>query len=247
VLIRDLNLRGPRMVGGQPYKDRDGRVLYADTILANGSANNNNQRRITTFRGVSFSEGLIEVTNQSEDYNYTISGQLARRFSEAFEATVGYTYMRSRDLQSLTSDRAISNWRNGRQLSESHDDLVTSPSVFERPHRILAYGTYTMPWKLTDVSFYYEGMSGFNMTYVALGDLNGDGYNGNDPIYVPVDATNANEIRIGTGTGTSFQQNAAMAQAFDDFISSQKCLDDQRGSIMKRDSCLTPFQHRFDV
>jgi outer membrane receptor protein involved in Fe transport len=247
VLVRDLNLRGPRMAGGQPYTDRHGRVLYADTILANGNINNNNQRRITTFRGVSFSEGLIEVSNQSEDYNYTISGQLARRFSDAFEATVGYTYMRSRDVQSLTSDRAISNWRNGRQLSESHDELVTSPSVFERPHRVIAYGTYTLPWKLTDVSFYYEGMSGFNMTYVALGDLNGDGYNGNDPIYVPRNAADANEVRIGTGTGTAFQQNAAMAQAFDDFISSQKCLDDQRGSIMKRDSCLTPFQHRFDV
>src|SRR2546425_3599360 len=38
-------------------------------------------------------------------------------------------------VQSLTSDRAISNWRNGRQLSVSHDDLVTTTSDFSRPHR----------------------------------------------------------------------------------------------------------------
>jgi len=170
VLIRDLNLRGPRLVGGHPYRDRYGRVLYADTILANGNVINNNQRRILTYRGVSFSEGLIEVTNQSEDYHYTISAQLTRRFSDAFEATVGYTFMRSRDVQSLTSDRAISNWRNGRQLATSHDDLTPTTSYFDRPHRIVAYGTYTLPWKLTDVSLYYEGISGVPFSYVANGD-----------------------------------------------------------------------------
>jgi outer membrane receptor protein involved in Fe transport len=248
VLIRDLNLKGPRLVNGQPYKDVNGRVLYADTITAAGAANNNNQRVITTFRGVSFSEGLIEVSNQSADYNYTVSGQLAHRFSNSLETTLAYTYMRSEDVQSLTSDRAISNWRNGRQLSGSHDEMTTAPSVFSRPHRVLAYGTWTLPWKLTDVSFYYEGSSGVPLSYVVNnGDLNGDGYNGNDLIYVPRDATDSNEFRIGTGTGTAFVQNLASAQAFDDFISDQKCLNDQRGQIMKRDSCRSPFQHRMDV
>src|SRR5690606_18577065 len=97
VLIRDANIRGPRMVNGQPYTDRDGRVLYADTISASGSVTNNNQRWITNLRGAAFNEGIIELTNQSEDYNYSISAQLNRRFSENFEATVAYTYMQSKD------------------------------------------------------------------------------------------------------------------------------------------------------
>src|SRR5205814_2071194 len=37
VLIRNLNIKGPRQVAGQPYTDRDGRVLYADTISASGA------------------------------------------------------------------------------------------------------------------------------------------------------------------------------------------------------------------
>jgi hypothetical protein len=248
VLVRDANLRGPRMAGGQVYKDRDGRVLYADTILANGNLDLNraNQRWITSLRGVNFTEGIIQVTNQSVDFNYSISGQLNRRFSDRLEGTLAYTYMVSEDVQSLGSDRAISNWRNGRQLSESHDDLVTSPSVYSRPHRFLTYGTYSMPWG-TDLTLYYEAQSGSVMTYVASGDLNGDGYNGNDPMYVPRNATDANEIRIGTGVGTAFVQNAVAAQAFDRFISSQECLNEQRGSIMKRNSCRTPFSHRIDL
>ena len=59
------------------------------------------------------SEGVIEVTNQSKDYSYSIATGLRRRFGETLNAGVSYTYMQSYDLQSLTSDRAISNWRNG--------------------------------------------------------------------------------------------------------------------------------------
>lgn len=247
VLVRDLNLKGPRTVGGQPYTDRDGRVLYADTIFANGGVDNANQRWVTSMGGAAFNEGMIQVTNQSEDYNYSISTQLNRRFSDRLEATLAYTFLRSKDVQTLNSDRAISIWRNSRQLATDHGDLQTTSSVFERPHRVLAYGTYTLPWQLTDVTLYYEGTAGLPITYVASGDLNGDGYNGNDPIYIPRDATDMNEIRIGTGVGDEFVQNAAAAQAFDQFISSQKCLDERRGQIMERNSCRTPFQHRFDL
>src|SRR5690606_21053342 len=191
-------------------------------------------------------EGIIEVTNQSEDYNYSISAQLSRRFSESFEAAVGYTYLQSKDVQSLTSDRAISNWRNGRQLSTSHADLTPPPAFFERPDRIIAYGTYTLPWKLTDISLYYEGISGTPITYVTNRDLNGDGWT-NDPIYVPRDATDPNEIRIGTGIGAAFVQDMAAAQAFEEFIEKQPCLDKQRGKIMERNSCRSPFQHRLEL
>jgi hypothetical protein len=249
VLIRDLNIKGPRLVAGQPYTDRDGRVLYADTIAPNGNVTNTNQRWITTLRGVAFNEGMIQVTNQSKDFNYSLSGQLNRRFSDRFEATVAYTYLKSEDVQSLTSDRAISNWRNGRQLSEAHEDLQTSNSVFSRPGRFLAYGTYTMPWKSvsTDLTVYYERVSGVVYSYVANGDLNGDGWNNNDLLYIPHDATNPSEIRIGTGVDGAFVQNVAAAQAFNRFIDAQPCLAEQRGHIMKRDSCRSPAQDRLDI
>jgi hypothetical protein len=246
VLVKDANFKGPRLVGGVPYTDRDGRVLYADTISATGVVTDTLQRWLRTLRGVAFSEGIIEVTNQSKDYNYSISTQLHRRFSDRLEATVAYTYLKSMDVQSLTSDRAISNFRNGRQLATSHDDLVATTSVFSRPHRLLAYGTYTFPSR-TDITLYYEGTSGVPFVYVTNGDLNGDLVNGNDPIYVPRNAMDPSEIQIGTGTGSAFVQNASAARAFENFIKSQPCLDRQRGRIMERDSCRSPFQNRFDV
>jgi len=99
----------------------------------------------------------------------------------------------------------------------------------------------------TDITLYFEGSSGVPFVYVTQGDINGDLVNGNDPIYVPRNATDPNEVRIGTGVGSAFVQNVAAAQAFERFISSQPCLDRQRGRIMARNSCRSPFQERMDL
>ena len=251
ILVRDLNLRGPRLEGGQPYRDRNGRVLYADTIAANGGITNAGQRVITSIGtpAVNFTEGVIQVTNESKDYSYSLSTQLRRRFGRSVDLMAGYTYQRSYDLQSLTSDRAISNWRNGAQFAGLETDLALTPSVFDRPHRVLASGTYTMPWKKapTDLSFYYTGLSGIRYMYTANGDLNGDGFNGNDPIYIPKDATDPNEIRfVDSGTGASLITAQQQAEAFQKFISGNDCLNSQRGKIMDRNSCVAPWTNRFD-
>jgi outer membrane receptor protein involved in Fe transport len=254
VFIRDLNLLHPRIVNGQVYTDRNGRVLYADTINANGTITNAGQRAVTNYNGVNFTEDAIYVTNQSKDYNYSLTGQLRKTFFQGLDVTFAYTYNRAYDIQSLTSDRAISNWRFGREYSGLETDQSLSTSQFERRHRILAYGTWTLPWwkKLggTDVTLFYQGMSGVPIDYIAgsNGDLNGDGTN-NDPLYIPKNATDVNEIRVGTfnSTTNTFTLSPTEAKAFDDFISGQKCLNEQRGTIMKRGSCTTPWQNTLDL
>jgi outer membrane receptor protein involved in Fe transport len=252
MFVRDLNLIGPRIVNGQPYTDVNGRILYADTISATGAVTNTGQRIIKTIGSppVNFSEGAIMLTNANAGYNYTLTGQLSKRFNRAFQATAAYTYTQSRDVQSLTSDRAISNWRFGRQFSGLENDPNDAEiSNFQRPHRLIAYGTFTAPWvkNQTDVSFYFEGVSSSPFLYTTNNDINGDGIGGNDPIYVPRDATDLNEIRVGTGSGASFVPDRAIAATLDKFISMQPCLDSQRGHIMKRNSCTSPFQKRMDA
>jgi len=250
--VRDLNLIGPRIVNGAPYTDVNGRILYADTISATGAVTNTSEKRITTIGSpaANFSEGAIMVTNANAGYNYTLTGQLSKRFNRAFQATAAYTYTQSRDVQSLTSDRAISNWRFGRQFSGLENDPNDAEiSNFQRPHRIIAYGTFTAPWvkNQTDVSFYFEGVSSSPFLYTTNNDINGDGIGGNDPIYVPKDATDLNEIRIGTGSGANFVPDPAIAATLNKFISMQPCLNSQRGHIMKRNSCTSPFQKRMDA
>jgi hypothetical protein len=253
--VRDLNLKGARQVGGAAYRDVNGRVLYADTISATGAVTNRGQKYVDSTGAVvgsrtAFSEGAIFLTNAKAGYNYALTGSLKKRFTRAFEITTAYTFMQARDVQSLTSDRAISNWRNARQFSGfEFDPNDATVSNFQRPHRFISYGTWTSPWKKnqTDVSFYLEYMSGMSLDYVTNNDINGDGINGNDPIYVPKDATDPSEIRIGRGVGAAFVLNAADAQAFNRFISMQPCLNSQRGKIMARNSCQAPNTKRMDL
>ncbi|MBA3671631.1 MAG: hypothetical protein H0W68_06360, partial [Gemmatimonadaceae bacterium] len=258
IRIRDLNLASPRMVNGQVLTDVNGRVLYADTILASGAVpstgtNSRNGRSVVAVNGTNFNEGAIFVTNQSKDYNYALTGQLKKQFSTGLSVAGAYTFNRAYEIQALTSDRAISNWRFGREYSglESSDDLSTSS--FERRHRLVAYGSYTIPfWKKkapTDISFYYERASGSPVTYVTNQDLNGDGFSGNDPIYVPTSALDPSQVMIGSyNTATrTFTQDTPAAQAFEDFIAGQPCLAAQRGRIMQRNSCFNPWSNRFDM
>ena len=278
--VRDLNLIRPRQVAGQDYTTVYGRTLYADTITSGGAnasnfaVSNENQRAIvrTGPAGVNalgggqvnFNEGAIYLTNQSRNYNYAITPTLRKRFAGGIDLNAAYTYTRAFEVQSFTSDRAISIWRFGREFSgrEDRDDLTTSS--YELRNRVQFYGTVTSPWRRfpTDVSFEYSGNTGSPITYVANGDLNGDGFNQNDPIYVPRNATDASEIRIvqlqdpsrafnGTGTPTNPQNlyalNATAAQNFENFIQSNKCLSEQRGQIMKRNSCFLPWQNLLNL
>lgn len=264
--IRDLNILGPRLVGGVPYTTNTGRVLYADTLpTGNGSATVDQRAgeiAINRINGVQFGEGAIYLTNQSKAYNYSLTPTLRKRFAGGIDLNAAYTYTRSFEVQAFTSDRAISNWRNGREYNtrESDDQLTTSS--YELRHRVQLYGSVTSPWKKlpTDLSFEYSGNTGQPITYTASGDLNGDGFNGNDPIYVPRNATDPNEIRVGrnvtvpaptpanpAATATVYQLDPAAAQSFENLIQSQECLREQRGRIMDRNSCRNPWQNLLNV
>jgi len=74
-----------------------------------------------------------------------------------------------------------------------------------------------------------------------IGDQNADGSASNDPIYVPKDVNDPNEIRFNGATA------ATQAAAFDNFIKSQPCLDKQRGQIMTRNSCRFPYTQELDL
>jgi hypothetical protein len=69
------------------------------------------------------------------------------------------------------------------------------------------------------------------------GDLNADGRQGNDLIYVPRNALDPAEIRFqASGAITPAQQ----AQAFENYINNSKCLSAHRGEILSRNVCRNP-------
>lgn len=223
----NLDLAGPVGV------DQHGRVLYGIPNPA-GTAS---PLTVSTGR---FSE-VIELRNQSKNYSFQLAVRLEKRFSDRLEATASYAYSQVRDVQTPPSSfNFLENWRTGRVVSGLHEEISASVSALDIPHHIVVAGTYRAPWRrwVADLSVYYVGVSGSPYTYIAWGrgtrgDLNADGTNLNDPIYVPRDVSDPTEILFDSTLADVATQQAALEQ----FIEGTPCLRRQRGQIMARNSC----------
>jgi hypothetical protein len=225
--------------------DRNGRVLYG-TLTATGATPATTGNRTL----------VLDVTNASGDRMWSVTGQAQKSFSDNFEGSAAYTYQQARDVVSITSSTAGSNYRYQRSVSGNLQDRSVTRSKYDQPHRIVAQGTYRFP-SLTDLSFIYTGNSGAPFDYVyrsstgSLGDLNADGQTQNDLIYVPKDARNTSEILFvanpATATAAQLAQAQTQAQAFENFITNTSCLNEARGTLLSRNACRNPWVNQVDI
>jgi hypothetical protein len=114
-----------------------------------------------------------------------------------------------------------------------HRELRTS--FWERPHKVTLVVTTELPLGLR-FGLTYIGMSGPAYTYVLLGDPNADGFRpfgdlSNDVVYVP---RHAGDITL--------LEPADFAR-LDSIIRDEPCLRNQRGRLLKRNSCRDPWVH----
>jgi hypothetical protein len=216
--------------------DRHGRVMYG-TVGATGVAT---PTRVSSRLG-----DVIAVTNQSKDHAYSVVAEL-RKESRLAGLTTSLSYGRARDAQSPRPVSALltDNWRFARPVIGRQTELALGTSDFDQPFQVRATGTVRSPWRRfgTELSFLYVGGSGFPYTYVAggtagRGDLNADGAAGNDPIYIPRTAFDTAEIRFGGSAAEAETQQAA----FERFVDGETCLRSQRGRIMARNACRSPW------
>jgi outer membrane receptor for ferrienterochelin and colicin len=243
-----------RNLAGVVGRDVHGRVLYADSIRAsNGQSFPKLPATVIANGGTARFSTAIDVVNQNKDQAWSLTTSLRKRYSNNWEAQLAYTHARARDVQSFGSSTHISNWQFGRTLSGDQFKPYRGISLFDQTHKLTGTGTYTKHWAegwSTDFTATYSGVSGAPHDYVyavsgSSGDLNGDGRNGNDLIYVPRNAFNTQEIRFRavTNGATVAQQQ----EAFEKYIQDSPCLSSQRGRILQRNSCKQPFLNQVDV
>ena len=197
---------------------------------------------------------VLDVTNASGDYTWSATAQVQKSFTDNFDGSLAYTHQVSRDVVSLTSSTAGSNFRYQRDVSGRLDDLSLGKSKYDQPHRIIATGSYRFP-TFTDVSVIYTGNSGAPYDYVygasvgTTGDLNGDGQSQNDLMYVPRNALDQTEILFAGYNGNTAARTTAatQAQAFENFINNTPCLGEARGTILTRNACRNPWVNEFDL
>lgn len=185
---------------------------------------------------------VFEAQNSKWKDRYTqLTAGFKRRFLDNWEGSFFYTWSDAKDVVTLTSSTAFSQTRFGRVWAGNLGDKSTSRSSFEQVHRIVATGIYTFPTK-TSVSLIYQGGSGRPFTYITSGDLNANNFTLDDPIYVPTQAeVPTMTFQQYTASGGTVVTPADQATAFEQFIQSTDCLRENRGRILPRNACDSPW------
>jgi hypothetical protein len=191
---------------------------------------------------------VIELTNASHSSAWQYVGRLEKNVVDRITTSLSYTYSRVRDAETpiRVNTRGTIAWAAARPVSGRHDEITPGISSNNIPHRVVLTGMFasSQPRWRTELSLYYVGESGRPVTYLSWGtrrrgDLNADGSNANDPIYIPIDARDPDEIRF----DGSAEEVTAQQTALEKMISTTRCLRAQRGQIMKRNSCREPWSN----
>jgi hypothetical protein len=228
------------------YTDSRSDPTYRDlTVVPVAGATVEGRQAYTRLQAPGFGN-VYDVFNTDENYSYSLTAQLQRPFINGWEASLAYTYSQSKDVNGLTSSQAGSNYRFN-PIDNNPNDPALRYALNDVPHRIVASATRQFLFfrrAPTDLSLIYVGEAGRPYSYTYNGDVNGDGQDANDLIFVPA---SADQIRFAAAAGNNpFTPEASWAN-LNAFIEGVECLREARGTVIERNACRLPWSNRFDV
>lgn len=171
-------------------------------------------------------------------YNATLKAQ--KTFGDGFYTSLAYNYLNSKDVNSIEAEITGDAFA-GNAISGNANDDVLSYSRYGDTHRFIGVGSKKFSYGkgkfATTISTFFEYARGGRFNYTYGGDINGDGSNFNDLIYIPTSGELQNMNFAGEG----------QAAAFESFIQQDDYLSDNRGSYAERYGALSPWRGRWDV
>jgi hypothetical protein len=231
----------------------EGRQLFGDPANFSSSTGIRPTRIDPTFAHI------LRHTNDNQDRAYAFTVQLQKRFAQGYEFSAGYTYQNVKDVTSLGSSIASSNY--GFSPVSAGGNPNAKPlgvSRFDVPHRLVLSGTFDVPIPNvpTSITLLYVGQSGSPYSWTINGDANGDGYEAstigsrhNDIVFVP----NAAGSNFTANDTDPIDGDLAKYQALidnplvSDLMPCLKDVQDAGGGIPERNTCRNPWTNRFDA
>lgn len=224
--IKDLNLVDPTAKLGN-----DGRDLYPT-----GSA----RLRYPQYTNV------FLLTNTSKGYQYSFTAQLQRNVAQGVSGSIAYTYAQSKDISSMNSTIASTNFRNNTIINNPNVPGLTF-SDWNLDHRIIGTVSYRFEYLknfATTIGIVYNGQSGLPYTYRLNADVNNDGQTQNDAMFIP--ASQKDIVLVPNDANDKRTPDQIWAQ-LNTFIEQDPYLSKHRGEFAQRNGARTPWSHIFDL
>jgi hypothetical protein len=171
-------------------------------------------------------------------WNVALKGQ--KTFDNGLYTMLAYSYLNSKDVNSIEAEITGDAFAFNAALGNVNDDVLAY-SKYGDTHRVI--GVASKKWDYgngiwgTTISTFFEYAQGGRFNYTYGGDINGDGSNLNDLIYVPTTSEIGQMQFSGPGQGDAF--NAYIAQ--DDY------LNGRRGQYVERYGAVAPWRGRWDL
>ncbi len=188
-------------------------------------------------------EGVYVIDNIDEGSSLTLSAQLRGDY-KGVKWSTSYTYLNAEN--NLQSTEIASVLYSSQPVQGDPNKPGLAPSQFGMKHRIIGSATYRHEWNDSRATtlglfleigegnpFIYSG--GNRYSHIYSGDVNGDGFGGNDLIYIPRDQ---GDINLTDPTQWS---------ALNTFIEQDPYLSENRGKIAKRNGLLNPWFNNIDL
>ena len=239
VVHRNYNLLTPtqRLIGA------DNRQIYPATGPRLNSFNGPNGQ--FTF----LDAGVIGLQNTNQGYQYSFTGQLRKEFANGFYASAAYTYSQAKDLTSNPGEIAGDAFQRLPVVGNPNQPQL-SYSDFGLRHRIIAVAgrrfAYANNKLATTLGLVFEAGQGNRFSYTYAGDLNRDGIDGNDLIFVPASQSQINLVPYTNGAGQPVTA-AQQWQQLDAYISQDSYLSSNRGSYAARNGAISPWYTQLDA
>jgi hypothetical protein len=191
-------------------------------------------------------------TNTNVGYQFNITAQAQRSFSNGLFVMVGYNYLIAKDASSISAEISSDAFDRNPILNNANEARLT-PSLYGNKHRFIAalskrYEYGIKKTTATTVSIFASWTSGNRFAYVYGGDINNDGTASNDLLYVPTDAEiDVMNFAPVTDVNGVVQSASVQRAAFKWFIEQDDYLKRRRGQYTEKYGAENPWFSQVDL
>ncbi len=193
--------------------------------------------------------GVIVLENTKKGYQYSVTGQLKKDFTNGLYVTTAYTYSRAKDVTSNPGEIAADAFQRNPVVGNANNPQLAY-SDFGLQNRIIGAAgkrfAYANEQLATTISFFFEAAQGNRFTYTYAGDMNRDGIFGNDLVFVPASQDQIQLVDYTTAAGTVVSADQQWQQ-LNAYIGQDKYLRTRRGQYTERNGNLSPWYTQLDM
>ena len=187
---------------------------------------------------------VLENTTMGSSGSATF--QIARTATKGFFGSLAYTLSYASEVTSNPGSQATSVW-NSNPTVGTQNSLEISNSAYVTPHRFIGTLSYRFEYlnhAATTISLFGELAKQNNYSYVYNGDLNNDGNNSTDLMYITPNVLFVNQAASGSNPARTVAEQAA---AWSQFVQNTPYLRQNIGSYAGRNEAYLPWLSRVDV